>query len=131
MNQRFDDDARLAGLLQALPAPEPSSEFLTGARRRYLRAIEARDRRRVVVGLAAALMGLAVIASLLWTTIEPTVVLAWLADVAAGLARWTIGIGVLVAVVPPAIWAWSIMASTAAALSLVLIARARSLALVK
>jgi len=131
VNQRFDDDAQLSSVLQALSSPEPSSEFLTGARRRYLRAIEARERRRVAIGLVAALVGFAVIAVVLGTTIEPIAIVAWLAGAAAELARWTIGVSIVLAVVPPAVWVSTALASAAAVLSIVLIARARSLALVK
>jgi hypothetical protein len=131
MSQRPDDNGRLTSLLQALPVPEPPAEFLTGARRRYLEAIEVRDRRQVLTGLVAALVGLAVVAILLGSTIEPAALLASLAGVAADLARWTTGVGVLLALVPLALWASAALASTAAVLSLVLVARARSLGLVK
>ena len=131
MSQGPDENGRLASLLQALPGPEPPAEFLTGARRRYLDAIEARDRHQVLAGLGAALIGLAVVAILLGPTIEPAALLASLAEVAADLARWTTGVGVVLALVPLAIWASAALASTAAVLSLVLVARARSLGLVK
>ena len=131
MSQRPDENGRLTGLLQALRVPEPSAELLAGARRRYLDAIEVRDRRQVLTGLLAALVGLAVIAILLGPTMEPAALLASLAGVAADLARWTTGVGVVLALVPLAIWASAALASTAAVLSLVLVARARSLGLVK
>jgi hypothetical protein len=131
MSHGPDENGRLTGLLQALGGPEPSAEFLAGARRRYLDAIEVRDRRQVLTGLVAALVGLAVIAMLLGPTIEPAALLASLAEVAADLARWTTGVGVILALVPLAIWASAALASTAAVLSLVLVARARSLGLVK
>ena len=131
MSERLDENGRLTGLLQALSVPEPSAEYLAGARRRYLVAMEARDRRQVLTGLLAALVGLAVIAILLGPTIEPAALLASLAEVAADLARWTTGVGVVLALVPLAIWASAALASTAAVLSLVLVARARSLGLVK
>lgn len=131
MSQRPDENGRLTSLLQALRVPEPSAEFLAGARRRYLDAIEMRDRRQVLTGLLAALVGLAAIAILLGPTIEPAALLALLAEVAADLARWTTGVGVVLALVPLAIWASAALASTAAVLSLVLVARARSLGLVK
>jgi hypothetical protein len=131
MSQRPDENERLTGLLQALRVPEPSAAFLAGARRRYLDAIETRDRRQVLTGLVAALVGLAIIAILLGPTIEPAALLASLAEVAADLARWTTGVGVVLALVPLAIWASAALASTAAVLSLVLVARARSLGLVK
>jgi hypothetical protein len=131
MSQGPDENGRLTGLLRALPGPEPPAEFLAGARRRYLDAIEVRDRRQVLTGLVAALVGLSVIAILLGPTFEPAALLASLAEVTADLARWTTGVGVVLALVPLAIWASAALASTAAVLSLVLVARARSLGLVK
>ena len=131
MSQRPDENERLTGLLQALRVPEPSPAFLAGARRRYLDAIEARDRRQVLMGLGAALVGMAVVAILLGPTIDPAALLVWLADVAADLARWTTGVGVVLALVPLAIWASAALGSIAAVLSLVFVARARPLGLVK
>ena len=123
MSQQPDDTERLTSLLQALRGPEPPAEFLTGARRRYLDAIEMRDRRQVLVGLGAALVGLAVVAILL----GPTALLASLAEVAADLARWTTGVGIVLALVPFPIWASAALGSIATVLSLVFVARARSL----
>lgn len=123
MSQQPDENGRLTGLLQALRVPEPSAEFLADTRRRYLDAIEVRDRRQVLTGLVAALVGLAVLATLLGPTIERAALLASLAGVAADLARWTTGVGVVLALVPLAIWASAALASTAAVLSLVLVAR--------
>lgn len=131
MSQRPDENGQLTSLLQALPTPEPSAEFLAGARRRYLEAIEARERRAVFTSLAAALVGLLVIATLLSTTIEPSALVAWLAEAAADLARWATGVAVVFALVPLTIWTSAMLGSTAAVLSLVLIGRARSLARVK
>ena len=131
MSQEPDENGRLTSLLQALPVPEPPAEFLTGARRRYLDAIEVRDRRRVLTGLAAALVGLAVAAILLGPTLEPAALLASLAEVAADLARWTTGVAAVLALVPLAIWASAALGSIVALLSLVFVARARSLGLVK
>jgi hypothetical protein len=131
MSQRPDENGRLASLLQALRVPEPSAEFLAGARRRYLDAIQARDRRQVLAGLLAALIGLAAITVLLAPTIEPAALLASLAEAVADLARWTTGVGVVLALVPLAIWASAALASTVAVLALVLVARARPLGLVK
>lgn len=132
MSQRPDENGRLTSLLQAIDVPEPSAEFSAAARRRYLDAIEVRDRRQILTGLSAALVGLAVIALLLGPAIEPAALLASLAEVAADLARWTTGVGVVLALVPLAIWASAALASTAAVLSLVLVARgAIALGLVK
>ena len=128
---RQSDDAQLTSLLQALPVPAPSDEFLAGARRRYLEALEARDRRAVFSGLAAALIGLVVIGTLMATTVEPTALVAALAGAAADLARWATGLGVLIALVPVSIWASAMLGSTASIASLILLARSRSLAPVK
>lgn len=131
MSERPDENGRLTSLLQALPVPEPSADYLAGARRRYLVAMAARDRRQVLTGLVAALVGLAVIAILLGPTLEPAALLASFAKAAADLARWTTGVGVVLALVPLAIWASAALGSIAAVLSLVFVARARSLGLVK
>jgi len=131
MSRQSDPTPQLASLLQALPTPPPSDEFLAGARRRYLEAMEARDRRAVFIGLAAALVGLVVIVTLLATTIEPTALVAGLAEAVADLARWATGLGVVVALVPVSIWTSAALGSAAAVLSLILLARGRSLAPVK
>ena len=131
MGRQSDPAAQLARLLQALPTPAPSDEFLAGARRRYLEAMEARDRRAVFTGLAAALVGLVVIVTLLATTVEPTVLVAELAEAVADLARWATGLGVVIALVPVSMWTSAALGSAAAILSLILFARARSLARVK
>jgi hypothetical protein len=131
MSRQSDDNAQLTSLLQALPAPAPSDELLASARRRYLEAMEARDRRAVFTGLAAALVGLVAIITLLATTVEPTALVARLAEAAADLARWATGLGVVIALVPMSIWTSAVLGSTAAVLSLILLARARSLAPVK
>jgi hypothetical protein len=130
MSQQPDDD-QLALLLRALPAPEPSAQFRAAARRRYLEAIEARDRRAVFTGLMATLVGLAAIATLLGATSEPVALVAWLAEAAADLARWTTGIGVVLALVPLTIWTSAVLSSAVAVLSLLLVARAQSPALSK
>ena len=126
MTERPDENGQLTSVLQALATPEPSAEFLAGARRQYLRAIEARDRRRALAGLAAALIGLAVLAALLGPVIEPIVFIGWLAEAAADLARWTSGVGVVIDLVPPSLWASAILATIASVLSLILITRVRS-----
>jgi hypothetical protein len=131
MSRQPDDNAQLTSLLQALPAPAPSDEFLASARRRYLEAVEARDRRAVFTGLAAAVVGLVVIVALLAATVEPAALVARLGEGAADLARWAIGLGVLIALVPVSIWTSAVLGSAATVLSLILLARARSLAPVK
>jgi hypothetical protein len=131
MSRGADESDELTRQLQALPAPEPSAEFLAGARRRYLEAVEARHRRAVFAGLTAAVVGLVVTASLLTIIIEPTTLVVLLAEAAAELARWATGVGVVIALVPLSLWTSTLLGSTAAVLLLILIARARSLAPVK
>ena len=128
---RGDESDELTRLLQALPAPEPSAEFLAGARRRYLEAVEARHRRAVLTGLTAAVVGLVVTASLLTITIEPAALVVLLAEATAELAKWATGAGVVIALVPLSLWTATLLGSTAAILSLILLARARSPAPVK
>ena len=131
MSRGADESDKLTSLLQALPAPEPSAEFLAGARRRYLEAVEARHRRAVFTGLTAAVVGLVVTASLLTIAIEPAALVVLLAEAAANLARWATGVGVVIALVPLSLWTSTLLASTAALLSVILVARARSLMPVK
>jgi hypothetical protein len=131
MSEHSDEDGRLTSLLQALVVPEPSPESLIGTRRRYLEAIEARDRHHVLTGLVAGLVGLAVTVILLGPAVEPLALVAWLAEAAADLARWMTGVGVVVAVVPLSIWTSAALGSAAALLSLLLIVRARTPAAVK
>jgi len=126
-----DENGRLTSLLKALPVREPSAEFLTGARRRYLETIEARDRHHVLTGLATALVGLAVTVTLMAWAVEPVAFVAWLAEAVVDLARWMTGFGVVVALVPLPIWTSAVLGSAVAVLSLLLIARARSLAAMK
>jgi hypothetical protein len=131
MSRQPDDNDRLADLLRMLPAPEPSAQFASAARRRYLAAIEARARREALTGLVAALIGLAAVAVTVVTAIDPAALAAWVAEAVADLARWTAGIGVVLALVPPVAWAPVVMGSAAMVLSLALVARVRSVVLAK
>jgi hypothetical protein len=131
MSRRFDDDDRLADLLRMLPAPEPSAQFASAARRRYLEAIEARARREALTGLAAALVSLAMIALLVGTVFEPAALVASLAEAAADLARWTTGILIVLALVPPIVWLSLVMGSAATILLLAFAARGRATAIAK
>jgi hypothetical protein len=131
MSRPADENDQLAHLLQALPAAEPSAEFLTSARRRYLAAMEARERRQVLAGLAAALVGLAAIGVLVGPTLDPAAIVGWLAEAVADLARWTIGVGVILGLLPSAIWAGAALGLTAAVLSIAVIARVSSPTIVK
>ena len=130
MSRQLDDDG-LTSLLRALPVPEPSADLPGAARRRYLAAIAARDRRHALTGLVAALVALAVTAILLGWVVEPVALVSSLAEVTADLARWTAAVGVVMALVPLPVWTSAALGSIAAMLSLVVLARARSLAIVK
>jgi hypothetical protein len=131
MSRRPDED-ELTSLLQALPVPESSADFLTGTRRRYLEAIQARDRRHALTGLVAALVGLAVTSIFLGSPVEPVAPIAWIAEAMADLARWTAALGVVMALVPLPVWTSAALGSIAAGLLLVVLARGRSsLAVVK
>ena len=130
MSRQFDDD-RLDDLLRMLPVPEPSAQFASVARRRYLEASEARAQREALTGLAAALVGLAIIAALVATVFEPVTLVAWLAEAAADLARWTTGIVIVLALVPPIAWASLVLGSAATMLVLAFAARGRLTAMAK
>jgi len=131
MSQRFDEDDRLAGLLRMLPAPEPSAQFVSAARRRYLEAMAARAWREALTGLAAALVGLAMIAALVGTVFEPVTLVAWLAEAAADLARWTTGLVVVSALVPPIAWMSLLVSSAATMLVLAFAVRGQLSAIAK
>jgi hypothetical protein len=125
MSRQFDEDDRLGDLLRLLPAPEPSAQLASSARRRYLEAIEARARREAVIGLAAALVGLAMIAVLIATVFEPVTLVAWLAEAAADFARWTTGIVIVLALVPSLVWGSLVLGSAATMFVLAFAARGR------
>jgi hypothetical protein len=131
MSRRPDDHDRLESLLRMLPAPEPSARLAPSARRRYLEAMAARARREALMGLVAALVGLAVIVAVGMLVSEPATLVVWPAETVADIARWTSGIGVVLALVPPLAWASVVLASAGALLSLGLVARARVLATAK
>ena len=130
-NDHPNDHDRLESLLRMLPAPEPSAQLASSVRRRYLEAMAARARREALMGLVAALVGLAVIAAIGMTVSEPATLLVWPAETVADIARWTAGIGVVLALVPALAWASVVLASAGALLSLGLLTRARVLATAK
>jgi hypothetical protein len=125
MSRRFDADDRLGDLLRMLPAPEPSAQFVSAARRRYLEAMAARARREALTGLAAALVGLAMIAVLIGSVFEPVTLIGWLAEAAADLARWTTGVVIVSALVPPIVWVSLVLGSSATMLMLAFAVRGR------
>ena len=131
MSPRDDERDDLGSLLRSLPAPEPSADFVAATRRRYHAAIEARDRRVVLAGFGAAVVGLVTIVALLTTTIGPITLAAWLAEAAADVARWMTVAGVVIDLVPLGLWMSAVLGSAVSLLSLVLMFRARSVALAK
>jgi len=131
MNQRPDENGRLASLLRAIPGPEPPPDFVAGARRRYRDAVEARYQRRMFTSLAGALLGLVLVATLLGPTAEPALLVAWLAEATAQGARWMTGVAVVLLLVPLGFWAPATLGLVASVLSLVLLARTRPLPVVK
>lgn len=131
MSQLPDENAQLTRLLQTIPAPEPPADFLAGARRRYREAIDARYRREIFTSFAAGLLGLMLVAFVLIPTVEPAGLIAWLAEATADVARWMTGAAVILSLVPLTFWTAAALGFVASALSLVLLARARSLAVVK
>jgi len=126
-----DENDQLESLLRMLPAPEPSAQFAAAARRRYREAVAARARREALTGFLAALIGLAALTTFALTVIEPAALVVWLAETVADIARWTAGTGVVLALVPPVVWASVVLGSVATSLSMLLIARARAVALAK
>ena len=126
-----DEDARLTALLRALPLPPPQGDFLAGARRRYLQAMEARYRREAVTGIVAASLALALVTALLLSAFEPASLIAAVAVTIASLATWMDGIGIVVSQVPPLVWISAVVASVVSLLSVASLRRARLPAAVK
>jgi len=83
------------------------------------------------VGVVAALVGLTAIAAVGMLASEPATLVVWPAETIADIARWTAGIGVVLALVPPLAWASVVLGSAGALLSLGLVTRARALATTK
>jgi len=131
MSRSPDENDRLGSLLRAIPAPEPSADFLAGAHRRYREAIDARHRREIHTSLVSGLLGLGLIAFLVVPTVEPASLLAWLAEAAADVARWTTGAVVVLALIPPTFWAVAALSTVASTLTLISLAHTRSLPALK
>jgi len=130
MNQFHDEDERLTTLLRTIPIPEPSPDFLAGARRRYLEGLEARDRREVFTGLVAAAFAFGLAAILLRSAFRPGTI-AWVAVTMSSVAKWMEGIGIVLSLVPPLILASSVLVSVVWLLFVVALLRVRSPAAVK
>ena len=130
MNQFHDEDERLTTLLRTIPIPEPSPDFLAGARRRYLEGLEARDRREVFTGLVAAAFAFGLAAILLRSAFRPGTI-AWVAVTMSSVAKWMEGIGIMLSLVPPLVLASSVLVSVVCLLSVVSLLRVRPPAAVK
>jgi hypothetical protein len=131
MKNPSDDDERLTILLQAISTPEPSPSLLTGARRRYREALDARYRREVFLGLVAASVGLLLPAILLLSLFEPAALIAWGAVGAAGVTRWMAGAAIVVSIVPLAVWISVVVGVVVSLFPIALLAHVRRLAVVK
>ena len=130
MNQFHDEDERLTTLLRTIPIPEPSPDFLAGARRRYLEGLEARDRREVFTGLVAAAFAFGLAAILLRSAFRPGTI-AWVAVTMSSVAKWMEGIGIMLSLVPPLVLASSVLVSVVWLLFVVALLRVRSPVAVK
>jgi hypothetical protein len=131
MTRLPDEDDRLTTLLRAIATPEPPPDFLAGARRRYARAMEARYRREAFTGLVASALGLGIAATLLLSVFEPVALIAWVAVAAAEVTAWMKGVAIVLSIVPPALWPSVLLGLIVSLLPFVLLARARSLVVVK
>jgi hypothetical protein len=121
-----DDDERLAGLLRAMAVPEPRPDFLAGARRRYLEAMEARYRREAMRALLLASFGLGVAVTVALWALDPLALIGEAALLIADLAKAADGIDVVLSQVPPLAWTSVVLASVAALLSAVSLRRVGS-----
>jgi hypothetical protein len=131
MSESGDEDARLTILLRTIQFPEPLPDFLAGARRRYVKAIEARYRREAVTGLLVASVALGLATTLLLSAVEPAALIGWVAVAMADLAKWVDGIGIVVGQVPPIAWTTAVLVSVVSLLSVASLRRVRSPVTVK
>ena len=131
MTQFPDEDERLTMLLRTIPFPEPLPDFLAGARRRYVEAVEARYRREVFTGLLAASFALGLVATFLLSAFKPATLIAWVVATMASVAKWMDGIGIIVSQVPPVVATSAVLVSIVFLLSVVSLLRVRSLVTVK
>jgi hypothetical protein len=130
MTDLHDEDERLTTLLRAIPIPEPPPDFLAATRRRYLEAVEARYRRDVFTGLAAA--GLAfMLVALLLSAVKSAGLIGWGVTTIASWARWMDVIGIVLSHVPPLVWTPVMLVSVLSLLSIASLLRLRSPAVVK
>jgi hypothetical protein len=126
-----DEDERLTLLLRAIPVPEPSPDFLAGARRRYLEALEARYRREVLTGLVAVAVAFGIAVALVLSLFEPLGLIAGVAVTISGLARWMAGVEIVLSNVPSLVWIPVVLVSVVSLLSIVPLLRVRPPAAVK
>jgi len=131
MSRPHDEDERVTMRLRTISMPEPSPDFLAGARRRYLEALDARYRREVFTGLVAAAFAFGLAAILLRFAFRPGTLIAWVAVTMSSVATWMDGIGMVLSLVPPLVLASSVLVSVVCLLSVVSLLRVRPPAAVK
>ena len=131
MTESGDQDERLTILLRTIPFPEPLPDFLAGARRRYVAAMEARYQREAFTGLLAASFALGLATSLLLSAFEPLTLIGWVVVAMANFVTWADGIGIVVGQVPPLAWTSAVLMSVVSLLSLASLRRVRSAVAVK
>ena len=119
-----DPDA-LGDLLRGLPAPEPSPDFLAGARRRYAQALDARHRLQVLVVLVAASACLVAIAGVLLLTFDVAALLGFGAVAVAEFARWATAVAAVASIIPLEVWESTVILFIATTLPIVVLARSR------
>ena len=126
MTESGDQDERLTILLQTIPFPEPLPDFLAGARRRYVEAMEARYQREAFTGLLVASFALGLATTLLWSAFKPLTLIGWVVVAMANLATWADGIGIVVGQVPPLAWTSAVLMSVVSLLSVASLRRVQS-----
>jgi hypothetical protein len=124
---RPHEDERLTMLLRTIQIPEPSPDFLAGARRRYLEGLEARYRREVFTALVAAAFAFGLAAILLRSAFTPPTLIAWVAQMTSSVAKWMEAIRIVLSLVPPVALASWVLVSVVSLLSVLSLLRVRSL----
>ena len=126
MTESSDENERLTIVLRTIPFPEPLPDFLAGARRQYVEAMEARYRREAFTGLLAASLALGLATTMLLSAVNPVMLIGWAAGAMASLAKWVGAIGIVVGQVPPLAWTSAVLMSVVSLLSVASLRRVRS-----
>lgn len=131
MTMRDDEDERLTLRLRSIPIPDPSPDFLAGARRRYLAAMEARYRREAVTGVVAACLGFVLVAALLFAAFSPSTLIVRVVVTIASVAKLMDGTAIVVSLVPAQLWIAAVAVSITTLLSIVPLRRVPARAVMK